>query len=98
MACRGEARGAHIGPLSSTPLRGLPLALRRAWAGWLWVARHLVEFQSRVLLAVLYALLVIPVGLLLRLLADPLGQRRRHPTNWTPRAAAPPTLEEARRQ
>lgn len=58
----------------------------------------MVEFQSRVLLVILYVLLIIPVGLLLRLLADPLGRRRRPHTNWTLRAAAPPTLEEARRQ
>lgn len=68
------------------------------WAGWQRLARRIGEFQSRVLLTVLYALLVMPVGLGLRLLADPLRRRRPAASNWTPRAGAPATLEEARRQ
>lgn len=73
-------------------------ALQRAWAGWLRLARRIAEVQGRVLLAILYVLLVVPVGLAVQLLSDPLRRRRPPATNWTPRAVARPTLEEARRQ
>lgn len=68
------------------------------WRGWQRLARRISEFQSRVLLAVLYAALVMPLGLILRLFRDPLRRRRPAATNWVPRAAAPNTLDEARRQ
>lgn len=73
-------------------------SLGQAWAGWQRLARRISEFQSRLLLMVLYGLLVIPVGLVLRLVSDPLRRRRPAASNWTPRAPAPATLDEARRQ
>ncbi len=76
----------------------MPEWLGRAWVRWQALARRIGEFQGRVLLAVLYGALVIPVGLGLRLLRDPLGRRRPAATNWTPRTASPATLDEARRQ
>lgn len=60
--------------------------------------RRVAEFQARLLLLLLYLGLVAPVGLLLRLVADPLGRRRPASSNWRPRQAAAPTLEEAGRQ
>lgn len=72
--------------------------LRRASAGWQRVARRIGEFQARVVLSALYIVLILPVGCGLRLLADPLRRRRPAATNWTPRPAAAPTLEESRRQ
>ena len=73
-------------------------SLRRAWAGWKRFARRLADFQGRVLLTLLYVVLVVPVGLVLRLVADPLRRRQPRTSNWTPRLPAPATLDEARRQ
>ncbi len=68
------------------------------WRAWKRLARCLAEFQGRVLLTLLYATLVMPVGLILRLVADPLRRRRPQASNWTPRPTPPATLDEARRQ
>ena len=68
------------------------------WRVWKHIARCMGEFQGRVLLTVLYALLVVPVGLILRLLADPLRRRRPPASNWVARETAPATMDEARRQ
>jgi hypothetical protein len=76
----------------------LALVLRRAWSAWKQLARRIGEFNSRVVLTLLYAVLVIPVGLILRLVADPLRRRRPQTSNWTPRVPAPPIMDEARRQ
>jgi hypothetical protein len=76
----------------------MPDWLLPAWNGWKRIARRVADFQGRVLLTVLYLVLVAPVGLVLRLVADPLRGRRPQKTNWTPRDAAPITLDEARRQ
>ena len=76
----------------------MPDWLLRTWNGWKWIARRVADFQGRVLLMALYLVLVAPVGLVLRLVTDPLRRRRPQKTNWTPRDAAPITLDEARRQ
>ena len=68
------------------------------WEAWKRFARRLADFQGRVLLTVLYLVLVVPVGLILRLVADPLRRRRPQTSNWTPRVPAPATVDEARRQ
>lgn len=68
------------------------------WEAWKRFSRRLADFQGRVLLTVLYLVLVVPVGLILRLVADPLRRRRPQTSNWTPRVPAPATVDEARRQ
>ena len=68
------------------------------WEAWKRFSRRLADFQGRVLLTVLYLVLVVPVGLILRLVADPLRRRRPQTSNWTPRVPAPTTVDEARRQ
>ncbi len=76
----------------------LTRSLTRAWNAWKQLARRIGEFNSRVVLTLLYAVLVVPVGLILRLVADPLRRRRPQTSNWTPRVPAPTTVDEARRQ
>ncbi len=71
---------------------------RTLWAHWKRIARRIADFQVRVLLTVLYALLVVPVGLILHVVADPLRRRRPDGSNWTRREPCPATLDEARRQ
>ena len=76
----------------------LTVSLSRSWAAWKKFARLIGEFNGRVLLTLLYVVLIVPSGLVLRLLADPLRRRRPQGSNWTPRSPAPATLDEARRQ
>ena len=76
----------------------LTLSLSRGWAAWKRFARLIGEFNGRVLLTLLYVVLIVPSGLVLRLLADPLRRRRPQGSNWTPRPPAPATLDEAQRQ
>ena len=76
----------------------LTLSLHRIWSAWKRIARRIGDFNGRDVLTLLYAVLVIPVGLILRQVADPLRRRRPQTSNWTPRVPAPATLDEARRQ
>jgi hypothetical protein len=74
------------------------LSLRRLWAAWKRFARSLADFQGRVLLTLLYGVLIVPIGLVLRLVSDPLRRRRPRTSNWTSRPPVPATMDEARRQ
>jgi hypothetical protein len=84
--------------MAFSPSHSLTLSLRRIWEAWKRLARRIGEFNSRVLLTLLYIVLLIPFGLGLRLVADPLRRRKPVASNWIVRAEAPATLEEARRQ
>ena len=55
--------------------------LRKLWEAWKRLAHKIGNFQARVLLTVIYAVIVLPFGLLVRLFADPLRVRRR-PEGW----------------
>src|SRR5438477_5047028 len=50
--------------------------LRRLWEGWKRVGRKIGDFQARVLLTLIYAIFVLPFGLVVTLLGDPLRIRR----------------------
>jgi len=54
---------------------------KRLWEGWKRVAHAIGNFQARVLLTIIYAILVLPFGLAVRAFADPLRIRRR-PEKW----------------
>jgi hypothetical protein len=67
----------------------------RLWARWKRFAHRAAEVQSHVLLALLYWIVVAPIGAVQRV-----GTRRGHtPPSWTPRETkGAVTLEDARRQ
>ena len=71
--------------------------LKRIWEAWKRIAHRIGNFQARLLLTVLYAVLVLPFGLVVRLLADPLRIKRR-PAAWLDHPESPATFEWARRQ
>lgn len=64
---------------------------------WKRIARRIGDFQARLILTILYAVLVLPFGLAVRLLADPLRIRRRPPA-WLEHSESPTDMEWARRQ
>jgi hypothetical protein len=73
--------------------------LSRAWQAWRRVAHWLGEKQAIVVYTILYFAVIGPIALVRRVFTDPLQLRARRRTSfWLPRAPAPPTLDEARRQ
>ena len=74
--------------------------LRNLWDRWLVLARKIGKFQSRILLTWFYFVIVLPFGLGVRLLADPLHIRRHRPadTAWQPRETRDVELADAQRQ
>jgi len=71
--------------------------LKRIWEGWKRIARRIGDFQARVLLTVIYAVFVLPFGLVVRLVADPLRIKRR-PSEWLAHPQDPTDTEWAHRQ
>lgn len=55
--------------------------LKRAQQTWKRLAHAIGTFQARILLTVFYAIIVLPVGIIARLLLDPL-RIKRAPTRW----------------
>ncbi len=51
------------------------------WQSWLRVAHRIGNFQARVLLTIVYAVVLFPFGICVRLFADPLRTGQR-PTKW----------------
>ena len=73
--------------------------LRKVWERWKVIAHTIGTVQARLVLGIIYVVVVGPVALARRLVADPLGLRRTpRATYWTPRPPAAPTLDAARRQ
>ncbi len=68
-------------------------ALNRAWFG---LALLLNRVMSPVIMLILFALLIVPAGLLMQLLRDPLGNRRAPlaATYWRPRGPAAGTMRD----
>jgi hypothetical protein len=72
---------------------------RRLWEDWKGFATEMGNYQSRMLLAFFYFLIITPFGVLVRLFGDPL--RTRFSTNlsfWDKRPSINSGLDEARRQ
>jgi hypothetical protein len=78
-------------------LREVWQGLNRFWAGWTRLAHKIGNFQARVLLTVLYALLVLPFGIVVRVFADPLRIKER-PARWLDHPDEASDLKSARKQ
>lgn len=55
--------------------------LKGLWNAWKRLARKIGNFQARVLLTLLYAIVILPFGLLARFFWDPLRIKNR-PIQW----------------
>jgi len=76
----------------------LPPSLRtKLWEGWKKIGHAIGDFQARVLLTVIYSVLIMPFGLLVRFFADSLHSKKRT-VEWLDHPATPNDLNEARRQ
>ena len=72
--------------------------LAQLWNWWKPTALVIGRVQAAVLFTLLYAVFLVPVGLVFRLFADPLQLRRANPSLWTPKTRQNDTLEQARSQ
>ena len=71
--------------------------LKHLWQTWKRLAHRIGNFQARLLLTLLYAVFLLPFGLMVRLFADPLRIKRR-PAEWLEHPESPASLEWAGRQ
>lgn len=71
--------------------------LTSLWRRWKRIAKKIGNFQARVLLTIFYAALVLPFGIVVRLLFDPLRIKRR-PTQWLDYPKETRDLDWAKRQ
>lgn len=76
------------------------LVWRLWWANFKRIMRVIGDFQARIILSIFYAVLILPMGLLLRPFFDPLHLRRpaEAASYWMPREPLDETLEGARLQ
>jgi len=73
--------------------------LKVLWQRWKVIAEKIGTFQAKVILGLLYFVLVGPVALVRRLVADPLGLwREARQTYWIPRPTAEAKLDRAWKQ
>jgi len=73
--------------------------LKQLWRGWKALAWKIGNFQARVLLVLLYFTLLLPFGVGLRLLSDPLKTKARDlPSYWVRRETQGASVDESRRQ
>ena len=70
------------------------------WNAWRGFARRMGNYQSRVLMGLIYFVVVLPFGLGVTLLSDPLDiKRSKGGSNWRPKELPlKPSIEEAREQ
>ncbi len=73
--------------------------LRQLWQEWLVLARHIGNFQARVLITLVYFTFILPFGLVSALFADTL-RMKRVPAGavWQERSTRDLDLEQARKQ
>ena len=72
---------------------------QRGWLGrWMALLRRIGNVQAWIILSLFYVVILSPVGLIFRFVADPLRIRRREGSNWQPFARQYDRLEQAREQ
>ena len=71
---------------------------RRVWEHWKHVAHAIGVVQTRCFMVLIYGIVVVPTGLLMRLRADPLHLREPAQGNWTPARQNERSVDAARRQ
>jgi hypothetical protein len=70
------------------------------WNAWKGFASRMGNYQSRVLMTLIYFVIVLPFGVGVTLLSDPLNIKRpQGPSNWHPKELPlKPSIEESREQ
>ncbi len=89
--------GLEIGSPDSTGLKEAALP-SRIWTQWRRAAHAIGVVQTRCLMFVIYILVVVPTGALLKMSSDPMHLRPPDKTNCLPASHAERSVEAARRQ
>jgi hypothetical protein len=71
--------------------------LKSLWSAWKRLAHKIGNFQARVILTILYAVVILPFGVATRLFSDSLAIKRR-PTKWLDRAPETHDMSWAQKQ
>ncbi len=71
--------------------------VKHAWKIWTLLAHKIGNFQARIFLTLLYAILVLPFGMIVGLFSDPLRIKKR-PDHWLERTSEACDIQWARRQ
>jgi hypothetical protein len=71
---------------------------QRAWEGWKRIAHAIGVFQTRLVMLVFFFVFVLPLGLILRVVRDPLHLKHPPRTNWVDHRRDPHDLDHARQQ
>ncbi len=87
-----------IEPLPSLAASTPTSFVRLAWAHWKKVAHAVGVVQTRVLMVIFYFIVVLPIGLVMRLVGDPLHLRRPAGSNWSEHRHQEPSVDSARQQ
>ena len=77
---------------------GHVVALKKAWRWWAGIAKHIGDFQARVLLTVVYFLVLLPIAAIVTMVSDPLHLRFDAKPRWTEHANESPSFATTRRQ
>lgn len=77
--------------------KNIAQGLRSVWQAWTRLMHKIGNFQARVLLTIIYAIVVLPFGLIMRLFSDPLRIKTR-PTQWLDHPNEAQDIEWAHRQ
>jgi hypothetical protein len=73
--------------------------LKKLWQGWLRFGHLMGDIVARVVMTIFYFTLLLPFGVLVTLLSDPLDMRRKAKAPaWLSRTTGDQTLEEAQKQ
>ena len=76
----------------------LPASLKaKLWEGWKKIGHAIGNFQARLLLTIIYSILILPFGLMVRLFSDSMHTKKRT-VAWLDHPATPNDLNEAHRQ
>ena len=67
------------------------------WKVWPLLAKGIGNFQARLLLTLMYAVIVLPFGIIVRLFADPL-RIKKTPTHWLEHSVEATDMSWAKRQ
>jgi hypothetical protein len=71
--------------------------IKKGWEAWKKIAHAIGNFQARILLTVIYAVLLLPFGLMVRIFSDSLHIKKR-PAKWLDHPGVPEGMEQARQQ
>ena len=90
-----RATGVLAPPAAPAAARGF---LGRVWDHWKQVAHAVGVVQTRFFMLIIYAAVVVPTGMLMRVTRDPLHLREPQDGNWLPVEQNERDVDAARRQ